>query len=103
MSVTAKIWQGLSKIARTTAVVGPIIHVDRVLEDIQTRGLFTNIHGDHIFCGPHYPCGSGQHMCDRFRTSDESVAKDLDLDVHFERTRTSDESLTKKLEPKCAF
>jgi hypothetical protein len=28
----------LSKIARTTAVVGPIIHVDQVLEVIQTRG-----------------------------------------------------------------
>jgi hypothetical protein len=77
MSATAKIWQVLSKIARTTAAMGPIIHVDQVLEDIQTRGLFTNIHGDHISCGPHYPCGSGQHACDQFRTSDESHRKNL--------------------------
>jgi hypothetical protein len=77
MSAPAKIWQGLSKIARMTAAMGPIIHVDQVLEDIQTRGLFTNIHGDHISRGPHYPCGSGHHACDQFRTSDESLVKDL--------------------------
>jgi hypothetical protein len=38
-------------------------------------GLFTNMHGDRISRGPHYRCGSGQHACDRFRTSDESLTK----------------------------